>query len=273
MKKFFVFLLSMVLLFEQVGPSKVNAEPTELCCDLIHFLDYSCNDRDNIYEFSIDDLQDELSNYDENDFNEDDRSFANEAIRAYHEALDVFIDASNRYIPNYVENSTYINEGVDEYLENPEICERQAQAIHEYLFEGMSEPTIGITTSGIPDDLTNESEPTIDNLTDDSNLTIGITNSFDQANNFVFSEDFKSENKEVFTRYLSILFAYDEEWISQNSHLVLIFLARAFFNGYDDGAKFFYIYTDDDDYKVTHADILLFDGEQNIEIDSLDCGL
>lgn len=243
MKKIFVFLLSAVLLFEQAVPSKVNAEPTELCRNLISYLSYDC-DRlkrgNNFDRFSLEQLQDELNNYDENDFDEENRSFANEAIRSYREALDVLVEAVSRDLPDEVNERIHIGEK----SENPEIWNEQHQAVIQYLFENISDQTNNIITTG------------------------------SVRNETFFSMDldiFRAENKEVFIRYLSILFKHDTENVFNSSPFIVIFLARALFRGYDE-CRFFRIYTyendfDEVDYKVIHAELLSYNGKEVIHID------
>lgn len=241
MKKIFAFLLSVGLLMGQMTTSKVSAEPTEFCRNLIFYLDYDSIMHD-IAPFSIEQLQNEINNYNENDFDKNNRVFANYAMRAYQEALNVINGALERTLPDSVLEAIV----PDQNLSDSSAYLNQVNTSCEYLFRDLNDGTRSLCWE---------------------------SRSFNK--DFVYSQDFYNENKELFTRFLSILHeaddggygCFDEEEI----YKVLVFLARGFFKGYSNEARFFRMSIKDSE--VIHFDLMVYDGDEIRSIDSFAWGL
>lgn len=231
MKKIFAILLSVTFLFEQTNKYKVNAEPTDLCLRLIDYLEDPNLRISMVENFSIGDLQNEIDNYNEEDFNEDERIHFSQDMDAYQKSIDFFKEASQREIPDEVDSNVLIGTDMEDLLESdPEYAREQANAIYEYLFSGMSQIVIDITTGNA-------------DFNDENIEAIMNTN------------EFHEENNEIFIRYLALVKEYEHANLEENISEVLIFLARVLLGGYK-GVTFFYINTDRD--SIVHAKSLLF---------------
>lgn len=239
MKKIFVFLLAVTLMLEQTNITKVSAEPTELCSKLIHYLDYDCIGEDvSDTIFSMEDLENEIENYNENDFDDDDRYFASEAMNAYSAALQVLQNAMHRELPEEILGAIVLEDSSDNSLYS-----NQREVFENYLLNEISDNTKDICTHN--------------------------------CDNPTFDANFFEENKEIVARFISLHLATENALYGHNRFddydvgSVLVFLARAFFKGYEGETRFFRIYSNYKDNMIC-IDLYRYCDNEYGNIDSFD---